>query len=90
MPIKVDEKTKVFVDNEIKSINANKDKITEEKRYIRAEMLKLFKIDCLARTDIEKERLRFLLLYCSVLTEQYKLLFERSTDLFELIDEIKL
>ncbi len=84
MTIKVDEKTKVFVDNELKSINANKDKITKEKRYIRAEMLKLFRIDCLARSDTEKERLRFLLLYYSVLTEQYKLLCERGIALFKL------
>lgn len=71
----------------IKANEKTKDKITEEKRYIRAEMLKLFRIDCLARSDTEKERLRFLLLYYSVLTEQYKLLCERNTDL-ELIDEI--
>ncbi len=57
MSIKADEKTKVFIDNELKYINANKDKITEEKRYIRAEMLKIFRIDCITRSDTEKERL---------------------------------
>ncbi len=38
MPIKVDEKIKGFIVNELKSINANKDKITEVKRYIRVEI----------------------------------------------------
>lgn len=85
MPIKVDEKTKIFVDNELKSINANKDKITEEKRYIRAEMLRLFRIDCFTRSDTQKERLR--LLYYSVLSEQYKLLCERGIALLKLIDD---
>lgn len=67
MLVNLDQKTKVFINN---------DKLTEKKRYIRAEVLKLFRIDCLARSNTEKERLRFLLLYYSVLTEQYKLLCE--------------
>lgn len=80
MLVNLDQKTKVFINN---------DKLTEKKRHIRAEMLKLFRIDCLTRSNTEKERLRFLLLYYSVLTEQYKLLCEIDIALFKLISENK-
>ena len=84
----IDETLSEFITKELGSINSDKDRINEEKRRIRTEIFELFKIDCLRRTDEQKEKLEFLRHYENVLIEQYSLLCKRDIAIFGLIANI--
>jgi hypothetical protein len=55
----IDETLKEFIDMELNSIDSDKGKIAEKKILIRTEINNLFKVDCLKRTEEQKEKLDF-------------------------------
>ena len=83
-----DDTLKEFINKEQEYINSDKERIAEEKARIRSEINNIFKVDCLKRTDEQKEKLEFLQKYYSVLIEQNSLLCKRDLAIFQLIANI--
>jgi len=83
-----DDILKEFINKELDSVKSDKERITEEKWRIRTEICNLFNVDCLKRSDEQKERLKFSQNYYNVLNEQYRLLCKRDISLYRLIANI--
>lgn len=81
----VDEKMKDFIDKELSEISQNKDRVTEEKRRIRTEIFKLYKVEFSERTHEQNKRLEILQDYDNMLVKQYDLLCKRDIALFQMV-----
>ncbi|WP_051066562.1 helicase-related protein [Ruminiclostridium cellobioparum] len=81
----VDEKMKDFIDKELSEISQNKDRVTEEKRRIRTEIFKLYKVEYSERTHEQNKRLEILQDYDNMLVKQYDLLCKRDIALFQMV-----
>ncbi len=81
----VDENMKNFIDNELSDISLAKDRVAEEKRRIRTEIFKLYKVDYCERTPEQIRRLEILQNYDNMLVKQYDLLCKRDIALFQMV-----
>ncbi len=81
----IDEKMKDFIDNELSKIEADKEKVAEEKIRTRVEIYKLYKVDHDDRTQEHNKRLEVLQNYNDMLVNQYDLLCKRDLVLFKMV-----
>lgn len=81
----VDEKMKDFIDCELTKISLDKDRVTEEKRRVRTEIFRLYKVENSERTPEYNQRLEILQNYDRMLVKQYDLLCKRDIALFQMV-----
>lgn len=81
----IDEKMKDFIDSELSKISQDKDRVTEEKRRVRTEIFKLYKVEYSERTQEQNKRLEILQDYDNMLVKQYDLLCKRDIALFQMV-----
>lgn len=81
----IDEKMKDFIDKELSEIAKDKEKVTEEKRRVRTEIFKLYKVEHSEPVPELNKRLKILQNYDNMLVKQYDLLCKRDIALFQMI-----
>ena len=81
----IDEKMKDFIDKELSEISQDKDRVTEEKRRVRAEIFQLYKVEHSERTPEQNKRLEILQNYDNMLVKQYNLLCKSDIALFQMV-----
>ncbi len=84
----IDERTEEFINAELSKISADKERVTEEKRRIEAEIHKLNRIGSENRTPEQIKRLNILKNYVDMLEKLNGLCFQGDIALFQMVARI--